>query len=216
MAGIANKPLSADDWSAACKHLARKDRVLRRLIPEYAGQLLRRDADGFALLVRSVVWQQLSESAAQQLWKRYLALPGACTAHGLLSTSDEALKAIRLPQRKISYLKDLAQWFAASPKDALSWVGDDDDAVAGALLGLRGIGRWNAEMFLIFHLGRPNVLPLDDAALQAGISTHYFSGDPVSRSDVREVAQAWQPWSSVGAWLIWRSQNAMPMALNTD
>ena len=98
----------------------------------------------------------------------------------------------------------------------MSWVGDDDDAVAGALLALRGIGRWNAEMFLIFHLGRPNVLPLDDAALQAGISAHYFSGDAVSRSDVREVAQAWQPWSSVGAWLIWRSQNAMPMALNTD
>ncbi len=216
MVGIANKPLSAEDWAAACKHLARKDRVLRRLIPEYTGQLLRRNADGFALLVRSVVWQQLSESAAQQLWKRYLALPDACTAQGLLATSDDALKAIRLPQRKISYLKDLAHWFAAAPKDALSWVGDDDDAVAGALLALRGIGRWNAEMFLIFHLGRPNVLPLDDAALQAGISTHYFSGDAVSRSDVREVAQAWQPWSSVGAWLIWRSQNAMPMALNTD
>ena len=81
MVGIANKPLSADDWSAACKHLARKDRVLRRLIPEYAGQLLRRDADGFALLVRSVVWQRLSESSGQQLWTRYLALPGLSLIH---------------------------------------------------------------------------------------------------------------------------------------
>ena len=216
MVAIANKPLSADDWATACKHLARKDRVLRRLIPEYAGQLLSRDADGFALLVRSIVWQQLSLASAQQLWKRYLALPGACTAKGLLATSDEALAAIRLPQRKISYLKDLAHWFAQSPKDALSWVSESDDAVAEQLLALRGLGRWNVEMFLIFHLGRPNVLPIDDAALQAGISEHYFSGDPVSRSDVREVAQAWQPWSSVGAWLIWRSQNAMPMALNTD
>ena len=216
MITIANKPLSAEDWATACKHLARKDRVLRRLIPECGGQALRRDADGFALLVRSVVWQQLSEPAAQQLWKRFTALPGACTAQGLLALSDDALKAIRLPQRKISYLQDLAHWFAASPKDALSWVTEGDDAVAEQLLALRGLGRWNAEMFLIFHLGRPNVLPMDDAALQAGISAHYFSGDPVSRSDVREVGEAWQPWSTVGAWLIWRSQNAMPMALNTD
>ena len=79
MVAIANKPLSADDWAVACKHLARKDRVLRRLIPDYAGQLLSRDADGFALLVRSIVWQQLSLASAQQLWKRYLALPGACS-----------------------------------------------------------------------------------------------------------------------------------------
>ena len=216
MVGIANKPLSADDWAAACKHLARKDRVLRRLIPTYAGQMLRRDADGFAMLVRSVVWQQLSETSAQQLWKRFVALPGVCTPTGLLGTSDEAFKTIRLTQRKVGYLRDLAQWFAQNPKDALSWVDVGDDAVVGELLALRGLGRWNADLFLIFHLGRPNILPIDDAALLRGISAHYFSGEELSRSDAREVTQAWQPWGSVAAWLIWRSQNAMPLGQGAE
>jgi len=216
MPGISNKPLSADDWAVACKHLARKDRVMRRLVPLYAGEMLRREADGFAMLMRSVVWQQLSEASARQLWKRLTALPGATTPKGLLALSDEAAKAIRLPQRKLGYLRDLAQWFVQEPKDALSWVHVDDDAAIEQLLAQRGVARWGAEMFLLFHLGRPNVLAIDDAALLQGISDHYFSGEAVSRSDAREVAQAWQPWASVAAWLIWRSQNAMPLGQDAD
>ncbi len=216
MPGISNKPLSAEDWAAACKHLARKDRVMRRLAPLYAGEMLRREADGFALLMRSVVWQQLSDNSARQLWKRLVAALGAATPKAMLALTDEAAKAIRLPQRKLGYLRDLAQWFVQEPKDALSWVHVDDDAVIEQLLAQRGIARWGAEMFLLFHLGRPNVLAIDDAALLQGISNHYFSGEAVSRSDAREVAQAWQPWASVAAWLIWRSQNAMPLGQDAD
>jgi DNA-3-methyladenine glycosylase II len=216
MPAISNKPLSADDWAVACKHLARKDRVMRRLVPLYAGEMLRREADGFALLMRSVVWQQLSETSARQLWKRLMAVPGATTPKGLLALSDEAAKAMRLPQRKLGYLRDLAAWFVQEPKDALSWVHMDDDAVIEQLMAQRGVARWGAEMFLLFHLGRPNVLAIDDAALLQGISDHYFSGEAVSRSDAREVAQAWQPWASVAAWLIWRSQNAMPLGQDAD
>ncbi len=214
MPGISNKPLSAEDWAAACKHLARKDRVMRRLAPLYAGEMLRREADGFALLMRSVVWQQLSDNSARQLWKRLVAALGAATPKAMLALT--AAKAIRLPQRKLGYLRDLAQWFVQEPKDALSWVHVDDDAVIEQLLAQRGIARWGAEMFLLFHLGRPNVLAIDDAALLQGISDHYFSGEAVSRSDAREVAQAWQPWASVAAWLIWRSQNAMPLGQDAD
>ncbi len=216
MPGISNKPLSAEDWAVACKHLARKDRVMRRLAPLYAGEMLRREADGFALLVRSVVWQQLSDNSARQLWKRLVAALGSVTPKAMLGLTDETAKAIRLPQRKLGYLRDLAQWFVQEPKDALSWVHVDDDAVIEQLMAQRGLARWGAEMFLLFHLGRPNVLAIDDAALLQGISDHYFSGEAVSRSDAREVAQAWQPWASVAAWLIWRSQNAMPLGQDAD
>ncbi|WP_312527051.1 DNA-3-methyladenine glycosylase 2 family protein [Comamonas sp.] len=216
MPGISNKPLSAEDWAVACKHLARKDRVMRRLAPLYAGEMLRREADGFALLMRSVVWQQLSDNSARQLWKRLVAALGSVSPKAMLALTDEAAKAIRLPQRKLGYLRDLAQWFVQEPKDALSWVHVDDDAVIEQLLAQRGIARWGAEMFLLFHLGRPNVLAIDDAALLQGISDHYFSSEAVSRSDAREVAQAWQPWASVAAWLIWRSQNAMPLGQDAD
>ncbi len=216
MPGISNKPLSAEDWAVACKHLARKDRVMRRLAPLYAGEMLRREADGFALLMRSVVWQQLSDNSARQLWKRLVVALGSVSPKAMLALTDEAAKAIRLPQRKLGYLRDLAQWFVQEPKDALSWVHVDDDAVIEQLLAQRGLARWGAEMFLLFHLGRPNVLAIDDAALLQGISDHYFSGEAVSRSDAREVAQAWQPWASVAAWLIWRSQNAMPLGQDAD
>jgi DNA-3-methyladenine glycosylase II len=88
----------------------------------------------------------------------------------------------------------------------------NDEAIITELVAIRGIGRWTAEMFLIFHLLRPNVLPLDDAGLIKGISQSYFSGEPVSRSDAREVAEVWAPWRSVATWYIWRSLQPLPVA----
>ena len=88
----------------------------------------------------------------------------------------------------------------------------DDETIIAELVAIRGIGRWTAEMFLIFHLMRPNVLPLDDVGLINGISKCYFSGDSVSRSDAREVAAAWAPYCSVATWYIWRSLDPLPVA----
>ena len=95
---------------------------------------------------------------------------------------------------------------------AHDWHGMDDEAVITQLVAVRGVGRWTAEMFLIFHLLRPNVLPLDDVGLINGISRNYFSGDLVSRSEAREVAEAWKPWCSVATWYIWRSLAPLPVA----
>ena len=212
---IAIPALSDADWQQACDYLAHRDRVLRKVIAQAPTQRWCVQPDAFAVLARAVVWQQLSATSGQQLWKRYQALPNSCTPQGVLALADDALKAIRMPQRKIGYLKDLAQLFVAPQGAVVPWADLDDEAIAEKIAAVRGLGRWNAEMFLIFHLQRPNVVPIDDAALQSGISANYFSGDPVSRSDVREVAQAWQPWSSVGAWLIWQTCKAMPMGLDT-
>jgi DNA-3-methyladenine glycosylase II len=88
----------------------------------------------------------------------------------------------------------------------------DDEAIITELVAIRGIGRWTAEMFLIFHLMRPDVLPLDDVGLINGISKCYFSGDTVSRSDAREVALAWAPYRTVATWYIWRSLDPVPVS----
>jgi DNA-3-methyladenine glycosylase II len=87
----------------------------------------------------------------------------------------------------------------------------DDASIIDELVAIRGIGRWTAEMFLIFHLMRPDVLPLDDLGLLRGISTHYFSGEPVSRAEAREVGDAWAPYRSVATWYIWRSLDPLPV-----
>ena len=91
------------------------------------------------------------------------------------------------------------------------WRDLDDESVIAALTQIRGVGRWTAEMFLIFNLMRPDVLPMDDIGLQKAVSQHYFSRDPVTRSELREVAENWAPWRSVGTWYMWRSMDPLPV-----
>ena len=114
--------------------------------------------------------------------------------------------------RKVEYLVDLALHFEQAQVSVKAWTHMSDEDIIAELVAIRGIGRWTAEMFLIFHLMRPNVLPLDDVGLINGISRNYFSGEAVSRSEAREVAQAWAPYCSVATWYIWRSLDPVPVA----
>ena len=114
--------------------------------------------------------------------------------------------------RKVEYIVDLALHFDNGALHVKSWEDMPDEEIIAELVAIRGIGRWTAEMFLIFHMMRPNVLPLDDVGLINGISQNYFSGDTVSRSDAREVAVAWAPYCSVATWYIWRSLDPLPVA----
>jgi len=122
------------------------------------------------------------------------------------------MKAAGLSARKIDYLHDLARHFESGELHVDAWQGMDDESIIQELVTIRGIGRWTAEMFLIFYLLRPNVLPLDDVGLIRGISESYFSGEPVSRSEAREVAAAWSPYCSVATWYIWRSLDPVPVS----
>ena len=192
-------------WGDACAQLMRADRVMRKLIPEHGQAQLQSRGDAFQTLARSVVGQQISVKAAQSVWDRLLALVGQVTPERLLQHEPQALRRAGLSQRKCEYLQDLAVKFEAGQVHPRQWDSMADEAIIAELVAIRGIGRWTAEMFLIFHLMRPDVLPLDDLGLQRGISLRYFSGEAVSRSELREVAAAWAPWRSVGTWYIWRS-----------
>jgi DNA-3-methyladenine glycosylase II len=130
----------------------------------------------------------------------------------VLKLKTEDMRAAGLSARKVQYLQDLATHFGEGKVQEKSWADMADDAIIAELTAIRGIGRWTAEMFLIFHLMRPNVLPLDDVGLINGISHNYFSGEAVSRSDAREVAAAWAPFCSVATWYIWRSLDPVPVA----
>jgi len=192
-------------WPQACKDLVKKDRVMRRLIPPLSHLVLTPSKDAFTTLARSIVSQQATPMAAQALWTALLELCGTMVPQKVLALSVPAMRAAGLSARKIDYLMNLARHFDSGCLHVSQWVTMDDMAVVAELLAIRGISRRTADAFLIFHLARPNVLPLDDARLLYGISQHYFSGETVSRSDVREVAQAWKPWCSVASWYIWES-----------
>jgi DNA-3-methyladenine glycosylase II len=198
-------------WEEACRHLARKDRVMKRLIPQFGDACLQSRGDAFTTLARSIVGQQISVKAAQTVWDRFAKLPRRMSAGNVLKLKVDDMQAAGLSARKIEYLVDLALHFDSGAVHADAWKDMTDDEIIAELVGIRGIGRWTAEMFLIFHLMRPNVLPLDDIGLINGISRNYFSGDPVSRSDAREVAAAWVPYCSVATWYIWRSLDPLPV-----
>jgi DNA-3-methyladenine glycosylase II len=199
-------------WDEACKHLARRDRVMKRLIPQFGNACLQSRGDAFNTLARSIVGQQISVKAAQTVWDRFAALPRRMTPANVLKLKVDDMRGAGLSARKIEYLVDLALHFDSGAIHVESWHDMADEDIVAELVGIRGIGRWTAEMFLIFHLMRPNVLPLDDVGLLSGISRNYFSGDPVSRSDAREVAAAWNPFCSVATWYIWRSLDPLPVA----
>ena len=199
-------------WEDACKHLVRKDRVMKRLIPQYGDACLQTRGDAFVTLARSIVGQQISVKAAQAVWDRFAALPRKLTPTNVLKLKVDDMRAAGLSTRKVEYLVDLALNFDSGAMHVKAWESMGDEEIIAELVSIRGIGRWTAEMFLIFHLMRPNVLPLDDIGLINGISHNYFSGDVVSRSDAREVAAAWAPYCSVATWYIWRSLDPVPVA----
>jgi DNA-3-methyladenine glycosylase II len=202
-------------WDEACRHLARRDRVMKKLIPRFGEARLTSRGDAFTTLARSIVGQQISVKAAQAVWDRFAALVGGQVTR-LLPTAVGALPAPRLREaglsaRKAEYLLDLSRHFADGQVHVADWQAMDDEAIIAELVAIRGIGRWTAEMFLIFHLMRPNVMPLDDLGLLKGISVNYFSGEPVSRAEAREVGEAWEPFRSVATWYIWRSLDPLPV-----
>jgi DNA-3-methyladenine glycosylase II len=199
-------------WDEARKYLTRRDRVMKRLIPQFGNACLQSRGDAFTTLARSIVGQQISVKAAQSVWDRFSALPRRMTPANVLKLKVDDMRAAGLSARKIEYLVDLALHFDSGAIHVEAWRAMADEDIISELVGIRGIGRWTAEMFLIFHLLRPNVLPLDDAGLITGISKNYFSGDPVSRSDAREVAAAWNPFCSAATWYIWRSLDPLPVA----
>jgi DNA-3-methyladenine glycosylase II len=202
-------------WDDACRHLSRRDRVMRKLIPQFGEARLQSHGDAFTTLARAIVGQQISVKAAQSVWDRFAALlSGASTRIApdeLMTVEPAALRGAGLSVRKIEYLRDLASHFSSGAVHVKAWASMDDEAIIDELVAIRGIGRWTAEMFLIFHLMRPDVLPLDDLGLLRGISLNYFSGEPVSRVEARELGDAWAPFRSVAAWYLWRSLDPLPV-----
>lgn len=201
-----------DYWDQAMVDLVKRDRVMRRLIPEHPEVWLESRGKPFVTLARSIVGQQISVKAAESVWQRVLTNCGnRFTPTTVINVGPAVLRDSGLSMRKVEYILDLAGHFKKRLVHPASWAEMDDEAVIAELTDIRGIGRWTAEMFLIFNLQRPNVLPLDDIGLLKAISLLYFSGDPVSRYEAREVAQSWQPWCTVATWYLWRSLDPIPV-----
>ncbi|HXZ55631.1 MAG TPA: DNA-3-methyladenine glycosylase 2 family protein [Burkholderiales bacterium] len=202
---------AAPYWNRAKRELMRGDPVLARIIRAHPRIALEPRGEPFHTLARSIVGQQISVKAAASIWARVCELAPRMHPEEIAAARRAKLRACGLSERKAEYLTDLAQHFLGGTLHLSAWERMGDEAVIAELVQVRGIGRWTAEMFLMFNLLRPDVLPLADLGLRRAIRIHYFRGRSVSPRTMRRTADAWAPWRSVATWYLWRSLDPVPV-----
>ena len=204
-------------WDLATRALAERDHILRRLIATFPDIHLVRRGDAFTTLARAIVGQQISVKAAQTIWERLVKATGGggdpvrLDPARVARTQRRTLRRVGLSARKAEYVRDLARHFVSGKLDPATWPALDDEALIAALTDVKGIGRWTAEMFLMFHELRADVLPVDDIGLQKAIGIHYLDGARPTVEAMRELASGWQPYRSVATWYLWRSLDPVPV-----
>jgi DNA-3-methyladenine glycosylase II len=204
------KDVKPNYWDRA-KRALRKDPVMAGIMRQHPKVFMMRRGEPFMTLARAICGQQISVKAAQSVWDRVCACVGDITPENVLRQKRPKLRACGLSDRKTEYIADLAQHFADGKIHQANWPAMDDEAIIAELTDVRGIGRWTAEMFLMFNLLRPDVFPLDDLGLQKGIRVNYFNGRKVSLARMRKLGESWRPWRSVATWYLWRSLDPLPV-----
>jgi DNA-3-methyladenine glycosylase II len=196
------------DYDRARRLLLRRDPVLAALIKKHGacGLAAAQRADHFSALVRAITGQQLSTKAASTIYARLVALmPGGMTPAALSALTDEQMRGVGMSRQKIAYFRDLCAKVQSGvvPLDALEAMTDDE--VIAALTEVKGIGRWSAEMFLMFRLHRPDVLPVDDLGIVNAVKAVYRLRKRPTADRIRRIGEAWRPYRSVASWYLWRS-----------
>ena len=190
-------------------HLRETDPVLGALIEQFGPYTPRPGIDPYSALVRSILYQQLAGAAARAIDRKWRALysdDGRTPApEEILTTSDERFRSAGVSRQKAAYLRDLALHVADGRLDFAAIARFPDDEVIARLTGVHGIGEWTAHMFLIFELGRPDVLPAGDLGVRKGMQLAYNLDAMPTPARAREIGAPWAPFRSVGAWYMWRA-----------
>ena len=192
-------------WQQACIELAAADPVMAALIARYPDAVLANRGDPFQTLARAIVGQQISVKAADAVWARFAKYAQHMAPEHIVTLEQTALAACGLSRRKAAYLHDLAGHFVDGRVEPTRWKKMEDEAVIAELTDVRGIGRWTAEMFLIFSLRRPDVWPMDDIGLQKAVALHYLNGERPTPITLHQHGERHAPWRTVATWYLWRS-----------
>ncbi|MEI8094101.1 MAG: DNA-3-methyladenine glycosylase 2 family protein [Spirochaetales bacterium] len=202
---MTSRSLNPQSWQLAVTHLRSADPGLAPLFDEFPGEFIRSSGDPFQVLVNAIVGQQISVAAAAAIFGRLATLLGEWTPAAVNRVSDLELKAAGLSVRKVEYVRVLAAAFADGTLDPVRWETETDAQVLRELVALKGIGRWTAEMFLIFHLRRPDLLPVGDIGLLQAASRQFGWDYPLDVKLLEARAETWRPWRTVAVWYLWRA-----------
>ena len=201
-----------ENWTQACRHLSRQDAIMKDLCKRYKGEEIHSHGTAFKTLLRSIVGQQISVLAADAVWKRIAKQFKPLTPQTFLQATDSELRQCGLSRQKASYIRSLAEHFHSKSLNPRSWKYKTDEELIVLLTDVKGIGIWTAEMFLMFHLLRPNILPLDDIGLQKAIALAYFPQvKKASKAQMLSLKSMWDPYCSVATWHLWRSLDPVPV-----
>ncbi len=231
---------AAIDSGSALAHLRETDPTMAKIIARVGPFALRPDGeDPFRSLSRAIVYQQLSGRAAGTIYRRFLGLFGRGDGfdpavrrtspdwnpladefpppEAVLALGDEEMRSVGLSRQKVASLRDLAAHFASGELSVEHFHAWDDEEIIAHLTGVRGIGRWTAEMYLIFHLGRPDVLPVNDIGINRAIMRNYGLEAMPKPAQVRTIGEPWRPWATVACWYLWRSEDTqLPVGTEWD
>ncbi len=194
----------SNNYTTAIAHLSAADPVLAAVIERVGPCELAPTGHSFVTLADAIVSQQISIQAAAAIMRRLEAALGAITPEAILASSDELLRAAGLSGQKVRYLRDLAAYSASDGFARLPEL--DDEAAILALTAVKGVGRWTAEIYLLFALGRPDILPADDLGLRYAVQQLYAMPEPPSAKAVRALGERWRPHRSVASWYLWRAR----------
>lgn len=203
--------MTPEYWEQATRELAIHDKVISKLISSFKGAILRSHGDAFTTLARSIVSQQISIKAAESVWHKIIVNVPEITPQTVYNLENNVLRSCGLSQMKTDYLQDLSLHFINKDLNETTWYEMDDEALILELTRVKGVGRWTAEMFLIFHMLRPNILPINDLGLKRALSIHYNDNKPVSKNKMYIISDPWRPWRSVATWYLWRSLDSLPV-----
>tara|TARA_B110000483_G_scaffold238095_1_gene314068 strand:+ start:135 stop:770 length:636 start_codon:yes stop_codon:yes gene_type:complete len=198
-------------WLKAKKVLSAKDKKLSRIIQSYPDDFLFSKSDPFFTLARSIVGQQISVKAAQSVWDRLEVKISNVSPKIIIKTHSSTLKSIGLSRQKVNYLKNLAKAFIEKKIKLNMWDKMTDEEIVQDLIQIKGIGRWTAEMFLIFNLCRADIFPLDDIGMIRALCKLHKISYPTNKESVIRIGEKWKPYRSVATWYLWRSLDPIPV-----
>lgn len=203
--------MTPDYWTTATQHLSLACPTMAGLIRRYEGEALRVRGDGFYTLLRAIVGQQISVKAADSVWANVEKAVKPLMPENLLRKRETTLRACGLSGAKVAYARNLATFFKGRDLSPAAWKHHSDAEVIAELTAIKGIGSWTAEMFLIFCLGRRDVLPLKDLGLLKAIDLYYTGGQRLTTNEYAVLAEPWKPYCTVATWYLWRALDPVPV-----
>jgi len=203
--------LTNKNWLLAINNLKKKDKILKEIINKYKSEKLHSKKNAFLTLAKSITGQQISVKAANSIWLRLEKKIKKIDPSNILKVKINEIKKCGFSKQKANYIFNLANFFKKNKNIENKWEKIEDEEVIDDLIKIKGIGRWTAEMFLIFYLLRPNIFPSADIGLLKAISINYNLKYPLKNSDIKKFKKKWIPWSTVATWYLWRSLDPVPV-----